>query len=318
MKLYKYMSEAAGLAFLKEPALRLTPGHCLNDPFECKVTEKSKSALRQLLGEHSSTNAAQDVFMANFENFLNSHGIISLSDNHEELLMWSHYADEHRGIVIEFEVDPNRPFDLFYNQPPESSDSHFSDVSYDKPRVFPKQIAPDNLDEVRAHYYLSKYQKWKYEGEYRYVLPFTMGQFVVVNERTGALTSTLNSLGISVTDGTESSSVREEIPLTTAPMDHFYAWINSNTTKTMFFTRVKEDRIGRIFLGANCDIQKFLGIFDEHEFDSPYRPFVNPLTGEYLDIYKAALDQDEFKLEFTSLNHELAVTNDAQQADGIL
>jgi hypothetical protein len=36
------------------------------------------------------------------------YGILSLSETHDNLLMWAHYADHHRGFVIQF--DETHPF----------------------------------------------------------------------------------------------------------------------------------------------------------------------------------------------------------------
>ncbi|MCF0075299.1 DUF2971 domain-containing protein [Dyadobacter sp. CY261] len=48
-----------------------------------------------------------EATFAGFDQQLNDAGIFSLSENAENQLMWSHYADDTRGIAIGFKVEPN-------------------------------------------------------------------------------------------------------------------------------------------------------------------------------------------------------------------
>ena len=45
-----------------------------------------------------------------YVNKFKDYGIISLTTNNDNLLMRSHYADEHKGIVIGFYIDENNPY----------------------------------------------------------------------------------------------------------------------------------------------------------------------------------------------------------------
>jgi len=81
----------------------------LNDPFDCQVdiiqsiTEairntsgKQKSQLEKLLNE--------DGVFATLSSVLAQSGICSFSENLLDPVMWSHYADEHRGIGLYYEI----------------------------------------------------------------------------------------------------------------------------------------------------------------------------------------------------------------------
>ena len=89
-----------------------------NDPFDTKCSFKKNSAIVQSLdpdkiekyfpGEKASDIIAYtpkdlspniDTFKSKLKNF----GILSLAENAKDILMWSHYADEHKGICIELE-----------------------------------------------------------------------------------------------------------------------------------------------------------------------------------------------------------------------
>ncbi len=92
-------------------------------------------------------------------------GALSLSEicNHE--LMWSHYADEHKGFVVGFESS-----NQFFNQQKSSEDElrHLRKIEYrDKPPII--NLMKTNATEL----FFVKSKKWEYEDEWRMVLPLS-------------------------------------------------------------------------------------------------------------------------------------------------
>ena len=90
-----------------------------NDPFDTKCSFKNKSALTQTADEKKIAQAFPDenpsditVFTRTdltqeidvFKNRLNNFGILSLTGNAKNILMWSHYADSHRGVCLIFDT----------------------------------------------------------------------------------------------------------------------------------------------------------------------------------------------------------------------
>lgn len=90
-------------------------------------------------------------------------GVLCLTEKPDNLLMWAHYADHHRGAVIEF--DENHEF---FNQRVGTEDEfrHFRKVLYteERPAVF-----LNNSSAVDFFYFKSK--EWKYEDEWRLIVP---------------------------------------------------------------------------------------------------------------------------------------------------
>ena len=119
------------MEFFDEPMLRATPIRYLNDPFEADVQkhqlidvlnfrndegelgglnlndEDDESTISESYEEHdkwfnenkhSLADAEQKRLISDFKQF----GIVSFTEDYSNLLMWSHYADEHTGMVIEF------------------------------------------------------------------------------------------------------------------------------------------------------------------------------------------------------------------------
>jgi hypothetical protein len=116
------MSEDALKRFLSTWRLRFTPPSAFNDPFELRpafgTREEWEKARR--------TNPAQIVAEIDLDHdydfgprfFLNlaigiNIGILCLTEDPCHPLMWSHYADCHKGVVVGFDSD--HPF---FNPPP--------------------------------------------------------------------------------------------------------------------------------------------------------------------------------------------------------
>jgi hypothetical protein len=86
-------------------------------------------------------------------------GVACLTAKHDDLLMWGHYADGHRGICLEF-ATPGEPF------------SRASKVQYrsDVPRINPMDILEDKDDvDLFGALLLTKHNSWSYEQEWRLV-----------------------------------------------------------------------------------------------------------------------------------------------------
>ena len=90
-------------------------------------------------------------------------GIFCLTEHKDDILMWSHYADKHRGICIEFRP-VNEEHNEFYHQ------AHKV--------IYPKDNSPpclnfyhyrDNSGEWAVKCLTTKALHWEYEGEWRII-----------------------------------------------------------------------------------------------------------------------------------------------------
>jgi len=98
-------------------------------------------------------------------------GALSLSEVCDHELMWSHYAEEHKGFVVGFESSHS-----FFNQQKSSSDElrHLRKIEYrDRPPVI--NLMNTNATEL----FFVKSKKWDYESEWRMVLPLSDATKVV-------------------------------------------------------------------------------------------------------------------------------------------
>lgn len=93
---------------------------------------------------------------------LGNAGVVSLSETWKSALMWSHYADEHRGICIEYDTT-------------EQAQPRLAPVNYKAPRAvsttdlwaWKMRDDPAAREQVMQTYYYAKSAEWKYEREWR-------------------------------------------------------------------------------------------------------------------------------------------------------
>ena len=90
-------------------------------------------------------------------------GALCLTKNPDNLLMWAHYADHHRGVVIEFDTAHD-----FFNRRrgPHDDFRHFRKITYseNRPAVFLAES-----DAIDFFYFKSK--EWESEHEWRLIVP---------------------------------------------------------------------------------------------------------------------------------------------------
>lgn len=83
-------------------------------------------------------------------------GILPLSRTPRSILMWSHYADQHRGICVEFSIPVSASLlQVLYSQ--------------NAPRFTLHDILVKRNAEILA-LFTTKHQHWRYEQEYRVIL----------------------------------------------------------------------------------------------------------------------------------------------------
>src|SRR5262245_30837871 len=91
--LYRFLSAEAALKTLERVAFKVSRLNELNDPFEWRL------GVTGILPEGEKI---AEACVKQIVDHLNSwFGIICFSDTSSEPVLWSHYADKHRGIALE-------------------------------------------------------------------------------------------------------------------------------------------------------------------------------------------------------------------------
>lgn len=91
------MSFEAAKAVIDNESIGFSCLEDLNDPFECTAFGFSDDNKSEVTA-NVATNACKNRFSRNY-------GVLSLTRQPLNSLMWSHYGDEHKGVVLGFDVD---------------------------------------------------------------------------------------------------------------------------------------------------------------------------------------------------------------------
>jgi hypothetical protein len=142
MRLYHFLNEHYGLENIQRRRLKIARINDLNDPFEFAGVSFGDKSLR-------------DAFRKMKRGMNEQRGLLCFSTKWRNPVMWSHYADKHRGICLGFDV----------------ADESVGPVSYSGRRLAveleelksPRDLPVDYVTKLL----FTKYTHWKYESEYR-------------------------------------------------------------------------------------------------------------------------------------------------------
>lgn len=94
--------------------------------------------------------------------------VCCMSKNYDCIVMWSHYASSHTGVVIEFTIqDMKLPIE--YDDDIRSEYLKCKKVDYSEDMLLVTENII-NLEEYLDRAIYTKYIHWEYEGEYRFIL----------------------------------------------------------------------------------------------------------------------------------------------------
>jgi hypothetical protein len=306
------MSYSTLIKFLNDPCLRVTPSNCQNDPFEFGFSSSDIEALN--------CKSESKELGIKLEEFAKLHGIISLTTSNDDILMWSHYAENHRGAVVEIYIDDEKPQSLFINSTGPNSppfnyqDFLFDKVSYKSVRRFEQIESEANIDKIKHHYYFTKARQWKLEDEYRFITPMIWINRILFNEAgCKKAQKILGGYSSSITCLNPRDTGCKFYELNPVALEMISIelisklWLQSSVNETMFFIRlnsgvlgVSNGHIGRIFLGCQADHDDFISQLKNDSYDllSIRGKYSNLLTGELCNVFKGEMDKDEYKLLF--------------------
>ena len=136
MRVYHFLSSRYAINDLKRRRLKIATFDDLNDPFDLWSVAQPDRSVRRGLRRWKVEMSAH-------------YGMICFSQDWQNPVLWSHYADRHRGIVLRFEVN----------------DEMLQEVTYVSARP-----ALRGIDMATAQALLfTKYQDWQYEREPGYL-----------------------------------------------------------------------------------------------------------------------------------------------------
>ena len=101
MRLYRFLSHEYAVKSIEMRRLKVSIVKELNDPFEIMPTDLSDQKISQKLERWR-------------EEFGKCYGLICFSKRWDNILLWSHYADKHKGLVLGFDVSEEDCIEVGY------------------------------------------------------------------------------------------------------------------------------------------------------------------------------------------------------------
>lgn len=127
------------------------------------ITGERAELLRQLEKEIPNQNALEEmnaIITAKFREDRKNWGVFCMCESYRSILMWSHYADNHKGFCIQFVRNPNTKLgDIEWTRPVSYSCEYPSPNPYSANGF--KRI--DDYDEL----FFTKAKCWEHEKEWR-------------------------------------------------------------------------------------------------------------------------------------------------------
>ena len=143
MRVYHFLPERYGIDDLKQRRLKVAEFNDLNDPFE-------------VLSVQLSDREARRRFAAWRDKALVQYGLLCFSTSWRDPVLWSHYANSHKGLCLGFDVPDSLLLSVIYLK----SRSSFADLL---PSASNSGTEPGAL-------FHTKFEHWKYEDEVRRVV----------------------------------------------------------------------------------------------------------------------------------------------------
>jgi len=143
MLVYQLMPAKYALEDLRKRRLKVALVEDLNDPFELMGARLDRSEHRKQIREWRS-------YMAGLARLL------CFSKKYMNPLMWSHYADKHRGMCLAFEVPKHLLLEVNY-------DPARLAVDFETEAKSPNGVSHETVQKLLA----TKFADWRYEDEIR-------------------------------------------------------------------------------------------------------------------------------------------------------
>ena len=306
--LYKYMPFR--LSFFDDPLLRLTPPSDLNDPFDSKPTQAGiEKKIKFFFDDRDDRDDLEDAeaesgIRAAYEKDLRSgldrFGIISLTEDPYNLLMWSHYAAEHKGLVVSISCDSST-FEYHDKFTEICGVSKLKPTRVKYSNMRPGYQMPDSTiyeyfeHNFYTHFAMTKGNDWIYEKEYRYLLRLAEADVAIADINLPSWASSQGA-GIRITHLYDNSykieaacvEKRDLLPWVLA-----FAQGRSEISNVKLFKRLKENSITGIYFGSRASEENILRARDKIEKSSMF--------GQSVTFHRSIESQDRFEINFEKL-----------------
>ncbi|WP_416140473.1 DUF2971 domain-containing protein [Halomonas sp. HK25] len=315
-QLFKYMSEPRDL--FSDGFIRLSQPAVLNDPFEASFCRESLEEL----ASHFDDSMAQDPEFGNLsfsqyiEMRMHNIGVICFSENKENLLMWAHYANEHKGLAVGvvstlgngsifqnlFRADTLinsswcEEYSPFHGTPKPVSYRKGLRYRNDKFDYDYSNISVEGADRILYEVFMQKSDEWIYEQEHRVVLRLEQADRVVLESidliPNGRVKDRIVSADYSMIDFVTGRVVIDllEIQNDAERLSTSMQLVKlSRNPNVVYLMKLSSSSINNCLFGLRSDFEK-KSVLGGHASS----------TG-YLDVWKAKKNLEYYSLEFQEI-----------------
>jgi len=142
LRAYHFLPERYALNDISRNRIKVSRLEDMNDPFELLALALKKKEHRKALQGFKAKMARR-------------FGAICLSRSWDNPMLWSHYADQHRGICLGFDVNDKKVVKVTY-------DAHSLELD-----LVRKLSKPGRDESIGLRLMTTKYKGWVYEDEVR-------------------------------------------------------------------------------------------------------------------------------------------------------
>ena len=315
-QLFKYMSKPRN--FFEEGFIRLSQPSALNDPFEAAFCRKSLDELASNFDESTSWDSEfGELKFSQYVDLRMHHiGVISFTENKANLLMWAHYANEHKGIVAGVAHFPQHGSifeklfraDSLINSAWGEEWSQFDGVP--KPVSYRKglryrndkfdydysNISVEGADRVLYEVFLQKSDEWIYEQEHRVVLRLEQSDRVIIPDLNTIsneyIKNRIETSSYSVVNSENGSctvnlyEITDDAERTSVAMS--LAKLSQNP-QVIYQMKLSSSAINNCLIGLKSETTK-ADVQGSHA-----------LSTGYLDIWEATRNMDYYSIEFKQI-----------------
>ena len=315
-QLFKYLPEPRNI--FEEGFIRLSQPVALNDPFEGAFCNQNLDELASYFDDNQAHDYVYgDIPFSEYIKLKMHHiGVISLSENKENLLMWAHYANEHKGVVagVVYKPEVGSIFenlfraDTYINSSFGEEFSPFNGkpkpVSYrkglryrnDKFDFDYSNIDAEGADRLLYEVFMQKSDEWIYEQEHSVVLRLEQSDRVIVEDINQIENKNIKKLITAAPDlhPNESNSnfvinlYKIDDPALRTAIAIELTKLSKNP-KTIYLMRLNASCINNCLLGLNC-------LLDKNDVRGKYATSIG-----YLDIWKAIKNNEHYCLDFVQI-----------------
>lgn len=175
--IFKYVDFDTLKLIISDKTLKFSNPADFNDPFDCDVelidfvfNEKVSSITKQeinyierYLGKALDNSFKENMYKAAQVEKVRCSRVSCFSLKNDIVLMWSHYADKHNGVCLEFDNTIERPFKNLI-----SDDISEGEVLYKSDERI-NYISEDRFVAIHKLFF-NKSESWSHEKEYRMIL----------------------------------------------------------------------------------------------------------------------------------------------------